>query len=157
MVHSSDEEELRVRVAAKLLTILLLSSAAWAADPFIGTWQFDKAKSKMGSSDFQARTFVITGTDRKQHVLQKDVLPDGTARDFERDEILDGQEHPAEQEGTVMIAKRVNANTRTFTWTQGGKTVRTATDTVSADGKTLTHDVHDLVRNENRVWIFHRE
>jgi hypothetical protein len=144
-----------MRVAAKLVTLLALSSAVWAADPFIGTWKFNKAKSQMGSSNFQARSFIISGTEKAHHIVQKDTMPDGTIRNVERDEVLDGKEHPA-LEDTVVVAKRVDARTKSFRWTKDGKPVRTATDTVSADGKTLTHNVMDLVRNENRIWVFER-
>jgi len=121
---------------------LALSNTAMAADPFLGTWTFNKARSEVGSVNLEARVFVITGTENAQHLIQRDRLPNGTTRVVERDEILDGQEHPGD-EGTVVIARRVDAHTKTFDWTKDGRAVRAAVDTVSADGSTLTHRVTD--------------
>ena|SRR5580698_3926947 len=146
-----------MRLTAAVVTILVMSISVWAAaDPFVGTWKLNKAKSQMGSSNFQSRTFIVTGTANAYHVVQKDVLADGTPRDAERNEMLDGKEHPA-QDGDVVVGKLVNAHTKTFTWTKDGKRTRTATDTITADGKTFTHDVMDLVQNEHRVWVFERQ
>ncbi|HTB16163.1 MAG TPA: hypothetical protein VK752_31565 [Bryobacteraceae bacterium] len=144
-----------MRFAVNLAIVFVLSASAWAADPFLGTWKLNKAKSQMGSSDFQARLFIITGTETGHHIVQRETMPDGTTREVERNEILDGKEHSA-QEDTVIVAKRVDSRTKTFTWMKGGKQIRTATDTVSADDRTLTHNVTDLVRNENRIWVFER-
>ncbi len=145
-----------MRFAAKVVAILMLSSPVWAADPFFGTWKLDKSRSTMGSSNFQSRTFVISGDAKTHHIVQKDVMPDGKMNTTERDEVFDGKEHPGIG-GALIVSKRVNASTKTFVSTKDGKTVRTATDTISADGKTFTHDVRDLTRNENRIWVFERE
>ena len=143
------------RSAITLAFGLALSSTAWAADPFVGTWTFNKARSEVGSVNLGARVFVITGTENAQHLVQRDTLPNGTIRIVERDEILDGKEHPGD-EGTVVIARRVDAHTKTFDWTKDGRAVRAAVDTVSADGNTLTHRVTDMGRNETRTWVFER-
>ena len=143
------------RLALTLAVDLALSNSAMAADPFVGTWTFNKARSEVGSVNLEARVFVITGTEDAQHVVQRDTLPNGITRVVERDETLDGREHPGD-EGTVVLARRVDAHTKTFDWTKDGRAVRAAVDTVSADGNTLTHRVTDMARKETRTWVFER-
>ena len=51
---------------------LALSSTAWAADPFVGTWTFNKARSEVGSVNLGARVFVITAWGRTRPVSRID-------------------------------------------------------------------------------------
>jgi len=145
-----------MRTPAQLLAVASLAVSAWAADPFVGTWKWNRAKSQTGSADFKSRTFIVTATEQGHHIVQKDVLPDGTTMPRERDDVLDGKER-ASFEGLVVVAKRVDSHTKASTWTKAGKTVRKTTDTISKDGKTFTHSVNDLARGEGRVWVFERE
>lgn len=144
-------------LAFTLVSISALPSTARAADPFIGTWKLDKAKSQVGSTTYQERTAIISGSEKAHHVVTKNKLRDGTASNAERDEVFDGKEHPFGTDGTVEIAKRVNSNTLTYNATKDGKPVRTETDTVSDDGKTLTRTINDLARKEKRIWVYERQ
>ena len=53
---------------------------------------------------------------------------------------FDGKDHPVRgnTDYDAVVAKRVDQNTIEFTRKKGGKTVQTATSTVSKDGKTRT-------------------
>ena len=129
----------------KLLTLLLLSSvfaagSAFAADPIVGTWTLNLAKSKFTTGAApKAITRVYTESDGVYTLEQKTTGSDGKESTFKvqysggKDEVVTGQN------GIDSIhAQKVNANTWDFALKSGGKEVGHVHRTVSADGKVLT-------------------
>ena len=111
--------------------------AAQAADPLIGTWKINPAKSKgvkSGSTKIEA-----VGEGVKFTV--DSVGTDGTDRHWEFTAKFDGKDNPVTGNnpyGDVVALTRVDAHTTRITNKQGGKVTATSTIVVSADGKTRT-------------------
>lgn len=113
-----------------------------AADPFVGTWKLDSAKSKFtpgaGFKDATV-TFEAVG-DQVKRVMNATTV-DGQQIHQEGTIPWDGKDHTiAEPDGSaIMVAvKRVDARHLDVTVKSAGKVVETIQAAVSADGKTLT-------------------
>jgi hypothetical protein len=130
--------------SAKLTFVLVgLSAALMAADPFVGTWKLDAAKSKYKTGTppkEQTATSTESGSDL-------DVTISGTMVDG--NEIMSHYTVPAQGgEGKIIQSpyeaasgKRIGPNEREVRYSKGGKVVLTTHSKVAADGKTLTVNV----------------
>jgi hypothetical protein len=129
----------------KLLTLLLLGSlfatgAAFAADPVIGTWTLNVAKSKFTSGPApKAITRVYTESDGVYTLDQKTTTADGKEVPFKVQYHGGKDEKVTGQNGIDGIhATKVDDHTWDFALMSGGKVVGHVHRTVSADGKVLT-------------------
>ena len=111
------------------------------ADPAIGTWKLNVAKSKYVPGPLpKSNVITITAAGSGYHVVAKgeDAAGKPTAIDYTA--TFDGKDSPVKgapaYDTTSM--KRIDANTTEQTRTKEGKTVQTVTRKVSADGKTMT-------------------
>lgn len=135
----------RVHVVVVACVVAGLSSVAVAqTDPHVGTWKMNAAKSSFTPGPGpKALTLVYTadggnlvafiqGTDAED----KPVNPDKNKQTI----ITDEKDHttPGNQNWDTTSWKRVNARTFEITRKKAGKVVQTGTNTVSADGKTIT-------------------
>jgi hypothetical protein len=131
---------IRKSIAIFLLGATLVSGAALAADPVVGTWQLDVQKSKFSpgpapksgtrvyseSADgvtLDAKTLGADGKEMSLHTTYKAGNNNSVSGNPDAD---------------TLTAKSVNANVWNFTLMKGGKVVGTVHRVVSADGKTLT-------------------
>jgi hypothetical protein len=111
--------------------------AAQAADPLIGTWKLNPAKSKGAKSGSTKVEAVGEGV----KFAVDFVGTDGTESHWEFTAKYDGKDNPVtgtSPYGDVVALTRVDANTTRITSKQGGKVTATSTIVVSADGKTRT-------------------
>jgi hypothetical protein len=111
--------------------------AAQAADPLIGTWKLNPAKSKGAKSGSTKVEAVGEGV----KFAVDFVGSDGTESHWEFTAKYDGKDNPvtgSSPYGDVVALTRVDANTTRITSKQGGKVTATSTIVVSADGKTRT-------------------
>jgi hypothetical protein len=124
-----------------VLTLLGLAASLWAADPFVGTWSLNVAKSKYKTGNppkQQAITIMEEGDNL-------DIAITGTAADGSPISarylipIAGGKgvvkESPAYDE---ISTKRIDANTRENTYRKSGQEVLTVRVSVSRNGKSLT-------------------
>ena len=112
--------------------------AAAAADPFVGSWKLDVAKSKLGSQwDLQdlRRTDELVGPNTHR-LVEVSTGRDGQQHRTEYTSILDGKEHSL-SDGTVTTDKRIDEHHIKGIAQKNGHS-RTIEAEVSADGKTLT-------------------
>jgi hypothetical protein len=112
-----------------------------AADPVIGTWKLDVAKSTFGASPaVKAQTRAYSQSAQGITLDMKTVGADGKETTVQTTYQFDGKDYPVT--GTAdydsLSAKQIDANTAEFTLKKGAKTVGTTRRTVSKDGKTLT-------------------
>jgi hypothetical protein len=112
----------------KLLLALavLCPSVLLAQSPFDGTWKtiFDQSKLSPKPITFAVNNGNYDATSSVPEIHVK----------------ADGQDQPVSGQPFDMIAvKEVDAHTVQFVYKKNGKTIREASDTVSADGKTLTY------------------
>jgi len=118
------------------------SASAQAADPLVGTWKLDVAKSKFSPGPAPKSitvTFEAAGEGIKvtADVVGADDKPTHTTYTGN----YDGKDYPiagSETGADTVSLKRVDARTTVRTDKKGGKVVMTFTRKVSSDGKMLT-------------------
>jgi len=133
---------LRLAIVGFIATVGALAIAvASEADPVVGTWQLDAAKSTFTNSPAaksQTRTYSQSGGSIT--LVMKTVGADGKESTVQTTYQLDGKDYPVTgaQDYDSLSGKQVNPRTASFTLKKGGKAVATTTRTVSKDGKHLT-------------------
>jgi hypothetical protein len=129
----------------KILSLIVLAgvffaSPAFAADPVVGTWNLNVAKSKFNAgSELTAGTRVYTEANGLYTLDQKLTGADGKQRS-NRVQYRDGKEEKQATAGPTdtTLGKKIDANTWDFDLKKDGKVVGHVHRVVSADGKTLT-------------------
>jgi hypothetical protein len=115
---------------------------AQAANPAIGTWKLNVAKSKyLPGTANKSGTTKIEAAGAGVKVTVDAVAGSGTTRHWTYTANYDGKDVPItgnSQYGDVVAVTRVNANTTRQTYKNGGKVTTTSTVVVSTDGKTRT-------------------
>jgi hypothetical protein len=131
-------------VALGLVVVLAGTAFAQSSTPSnIGLWKLNVAKSKNAAGTApEPRIFTIqvAGAGIKHTVDRPN--PDGTVqRLWEFSGNYDGKDNPitgSSQNGDVVAATRVDANTTRYIFKRDGKVTLTQTFVVSADGRTMT-------------------
>ncbi len=131
---------------ARALVIIVIAaaaveSAAQGADPIIGTWELNVAKSKYTSGrapKSQTRTYMVAGQVIK--ASSKGVDGSGKPTSASWTVNYDGRYRPqtGNPDADTLSLKRVDAFTTEFTQKRTGKVVITGTRTISPDGKVMT-------------------
>jgi len=124
-----------------LAGLLAVSGTAAAADPIMGTWKLNAAKSKMTADNMQkSQTRVYSQSGDNISIVITSVAADGKESTTRSTYKLDGKDYPVMGPSSYdsLSGKQVDANTAEFTLKKGGKTVGTTTRIVSKDGKTMT-------------------
>ena len=128
----------------KLALVVTLVAAAYGiqaqADPTIGTWKLNLAKSKYNAGQPpKSSTVVIAAAGQGIKLTSDSVLADGTARKISYTASYDGKD--AVVTGTPDydgMSLKKTANGVEGSRKKAGKVVQTYTRVVSADGKTMT-------------------
>ena len=113
-----------IATARMIILTLVLCTAAMAADPLVGTWKLNVAKSKTTdpSTILKSEMIKIVGIDNGFKQIIDGVDADGKAFHFEASRILDGKEYPIKDFPSLDMtsAKRIDANTIEFPAAAGG-------------------------------------
>jgi hypothetical protein len=123
---------------------LLLASivALAAANPLVGTWHLNVAKSKFRTSapPKSAIAKVTTSKDREISVHLSIVNGDGKKGGFQYTASYDGKDYPMSGSKVfdAISLKRIDDHTDEVIYKQKGKVIRTSKRAVSKDGKLLT-------------------
>jgi hypothetical protein len=127
--------------------VLTMAVAAMAADPIVGTWKLNVAKSKF-SADFLAiqkeaapkeSTLVVRDLDVDQiEITERGFRTDGSAISQKGAQPKQGGTVSGFAEGISFIHTVVNQNERIGTILQNGKQIEVIRWVVSKDGKTLS-------------------
>lgn len=132
-------------VPAGIVAVLLFASglALAQADPFVGIWKLNIAKSKFGpGTERKSETRIVESSPTGMKVSVDRTSADGSNQQFNYTTNFDGKPHPITGEGPFgadSVAVTLGAsNTLSYKLTKGGKPVGSGTSVVSADGKTLT-------------------
>ena len=117
------------------------TGAAFAADPVVGTWKLNLAKSTFSpgpAPKSQTRNYAESA--QGITVTVKTVAADGKESTTTLTFKDDGKPYPmsGSPDADMVSVKRVDASTVNSTQTKGGAPVATSVRTVSKDGKTLT-------------------
>ena len=130
----------RLTTAVALVGLAVASIGAQTADPMVGTWTLNVAKSK---GSFKSGTGVTETLGDALKVTADMVAADGTSYHWTWTARYDGKETPVVgkspfgENGTVALT-RVDAHTVQVVSRIPGKPPMTQTITTSADGKTRT-------------------
>lgn len=117
------------------------TSLAQTADPMLGTWKLNVAKSK---TTYKSGTTVIEAAGDAVKVTADLAAPDGTAYHWTWTAKYDGKDNPVTgttpygTAGLVASLTKVDAHTAKVVGKKDGKVIMNQTITVSADGKTRT-------------------
>lgn len=127
-------------IATVLLSATFLGGVAMAADPVVGTWTLDVAKSKFSPGPApKSGTRVYSESADGQTLDGKSVGASGKETSIHVTYKVDSTSPvPNSPDQDAVTTKRLDARTWDFTLTKAGKVVGTIHRVVSADGKTLT-------------------
>jgi hypothetical protein len=124
-----------------MLAAVFFAGPAFAADPILGTWKLNVAKSKFsGGAALTAGTRVYTESNGLYTLDQKLTGADGKEMSLQA-QYRDGKDVKDVKQalGTdTTLGKKIDANTWDFDLKKDGKVVGHVHRVVSADGKTLT-------------------
>ena len=129
------------RMIAAVVVVLGSLALLAQADPAVGTWKLNAAKSKYDPGPAPKELVIVIASDGENRKINaKGTDPEGKPISIAYTTGLDGKEvavsgAPAYD---TQSAKRIDANTIEATRKKGGKVVQNATTSVSKDGKTLT-------------------
>jgi hypothetical protein len=158
----------RARLLAAIVGVSTIGLAgtvlAQAADPQVGTWKLNVAKSTYhpGPGPKSATTVIeVAGAGAKLTVEQ--TMADGTVRHWGFTADYDGKDVPVtgdSPDADTVARTRVDANTVKTVSKKGGKVTLTQTSTVSADGKTRTvrtNGVNATGQKVNSVAVYEKQ
>ena len=135
----------RLWVATLMVGIVLLAygSAAFgqAADPVIGTWKLDVAKSKFSPGPApKSLTVKFEAAGKGVKLTTDGVGADGQPTHTEYTAAYDGKDYPliGSPVADTVSLKRIDASTSERTDKKGGKVVQTLTRKMSKGGKSFT-------------------
>ena len=132
---------IKTRIAVVAVALSLTAAAAcFAANPHIGTWKLNEAKSKLVPG--MGKNTMVAYTEQKDNI---EVTVDGVDKDGKPTHSVwvgkfDGKAYPAKGNLSWNSAayKVVNDRTNDITTMKDGKMVWSGRITVSADGKSRT-------------------
>src|SRR4030095_6317282 len=131
---------MKARTVLATLVGFFAGLALYAADPQMGTWKLNQAKSKLAPSGARNNVVVYAADGDKVKVWIEGV--DWQGKTFHDEWIgkFDGKDYPVKGDplGDARSYTRVDANTLSFPGKMGGQTIFTGTTAVSPDGKTRT-------------------
>ena len=156
-------ERVKIKKIGLTLTFCLLGwSACLAADPLMGTWKLNEAKSKRmpGTTKFNSVTFKNTLGNIK--VTADGADANGKPIHVEWSGKFDGKDYPVtgDPSADTRAYRKVNDRTIEVTVKKNGKVIVTARSVVSADGKTRTSTVSGTTakgKNFNNVAVYDKQ
>jgi hypothetical protein len=132
----------RISLGAPVLVALsAMTLPVQAADPLIGTWELNLAKSKYSpgpAPKSQTRTYAAAGD--AVRLTANGVDAEGKATLVEYTASYDGKDYPitGAPDADAISLKRIDDHTSEATQKKAGKVVLTVKRVVSKDGKVLT-------------------
>jgi hypothetical protein len=131
-------------IGVVLLALALVGAAVSVhaqADPFIGTWKLNVAKSKYNPGPppkSQSSVYAVAG--KGVRITTTGIGADGKPINQDTTANYDGKDSTTigSPDYNITSLKRIDANTVEIARKKGGKVVQTATNVLSKDGKTRT-------------------
>jgi hypothetical protein len=143
--------------------VLALSTVALAADPHVGTWKLNVARSKVNSETAYKSLMVKIAAQENGHTFVADgVDANGIAIHIEFAAKFDGKDYPITGSPTldVIAVRKIDANTVDYVVKKDGKEAGSGRVVISKDGKTRTQTSKSKDaqgRNVNNIEIFDRQ
>lgn len=132
---------MKALISVAALAAVVIAGPVFAADPVIGTWKLNVAKSKLSSAQPPAAITRVYSESKGRYAL--DITTTATDGKVTSSHVVyrDGKEEKQPESGpeaTVISAKKIDNNTWDFDVKTGGKITGHVHRVVSGDGKTLT-------------------
>lgn len=124
-----------------MLAALVASTILWAADPALGTWKLNVAKSKFSPGPPpKSGTIVYEAVGDAIKRSGETVDAKGVATNMQYTASFDGKDYPVTGSPLfdAIATKRVDDHTAEATLKRGGKVVGSGRRVVSKDGKSMT-------------------
>ncbi len=125
----------------RFLVLLAFCATLWSADPSVGTWKLNVAKSKYSPGP-PPKSATITFEDTADGVKRtgESVDAEGKTTSFTYTAKFDGKDYPITGSETydAIALKRINDHTSQASLKKSGKVVTNARRVVSKNGKTMT-------------------
>jgi hypothetical protein len=124
------------------------------ADPVVGTWKLNLAKSTFGGGPaFKSQIRTYSQSAQGLTLKMKTVSADGKETTTQTTYHVDGKDYPStgDRDFDSLSGMRIDTNTTEFTLKRAGKPVGTIRRTVSNDGQTLT--LNFVITNANGVQL----
>jgi hypothetical protein len=132
----------RATVLAAGMLAVASFAIAQSADPFVGTWKLNVAKSTYSpgpAPKSATSTYAVAGKGYKVTVRSEPAS--GPAQEWTYTSDLDGKDAPISgnnPNADTVTVKRIDANTLESVSKKGGKVMTTQKNVVAPDGKTRT-------------------
>ena len=139
------------RISRSVVTAVVLLGGLWVsgstrsafaqADPAVGSWKLNVAKSRYSPGPApKSQTITITAAGNGIRINAKGIDGAGKATSTEYTASYDGRDVPVlfNLVYDVTSLKRIDANTSELVRKKGGKVVQTARRVISAGGKIMT-------------------
>jgi hypothetical protein len=130
-----------MRRLAFLVCLFSVALAVRAADPVVGTWHLDVAKSRYDPGPPpKSQTRIYREEDGALKAVVVTVYKNGNSDTVHYAANYDGKEHPVEGSPDTdgILMKRIDDNAAESILTHAGHTIGIARRTVSNDGQTMT-------------------
>jgi len=126
-----------------LLTLLVVATPLFAADPFAGTWTLNPAKAKYTTgTPAKNITLVIEEQGPNLQVTATGTNSDGSPVSVKYTVPVSGGKGTVQQgDFDGITSKQISANVRENSYTKGGKEIRSRHIVIAKDGKTMTSKV----------------
>jgi hypothetical protein len=132
------------KLSHTLCAILLLATAAYAADNYLGTWTLNVAKSKYdpGPAPKSQTTKLEAVTDGGVKEIGDRVNADGSRTQWEWIARFDGKDYPVkgDPDRDTVSLKKIDDNTIEVTNKKNGQLTNTMKIVVAKDGKSRTNE-----------------
>jgi len=151
-------------IVATMILVLALATAAMAADPFVGTWELNVAKSKVSDPTMMPKSEIVKNEaiDNGLKSTLDGVSSEGKAYHMELSVKYDGKDYPIAGFPTVdtFAQKKIDANSYELVEKKAGKEVGRWLNTASKDGKTSTltgKGTNAKGREYNATWVYDKQ
>lgn len=138
---------MKVRKIALTMVLCLFAVAVCYANPNMGTWKLNEAKSKFPAGVMKNNTVVYAAAGKQIKVATDGTTADGKPFQTEWTGNFDGKDYPlaGDPMANTRSYTQINDHTLELTNKMDGKVTTTGRITVSADGKTRTLEVHGTI------------
>jgi hypothetical protein len=131
---------MKKRIGLNLACCFLAATACFAADPQMGTWKLNEAKSNITSGTLKFTTVTFESKFGKVKVTGEGIDADGKPVHSEWTGNFDGKDYPVTGDpiSDTRSYTKVDDRTLNLTVKKDGKVIDTGRIVVSADGKSRT-------------------
>jgi hypothetical protein len=133
--------DMKTKTIGLTLAVCFLGGAAcFAADPQMGSWKLNEAKSKFTPGSQKVTMVVYEAVGDQVKVTVDGIAPDGKATHSEWTGKFDGKDYPVtgSLDSDTRSYKKIDERTMNFTNKKGGKVTSSGRIVVAADGKSRT-------------------